>query len=97
MRGKVRWFNNRKGYGFIAREGGRDLFVHYSGISMEGYKTLKTSQEVELDIVEGPKGEQAGNVRVLSEGKEEKKKENNKASKDSKDKEKGGKKDDSPD
>ena len=68
MKGTVRWFNNRKGYGFIGREdGGRDLFVHYTGIEKEGYKTLKPKQTVEFDVTEGPKGEQAGNVKVLKE------------------------------
>jgi len=72
MKGKVRWFNNRKGYGFIGREdGGRDLFVHYTGIEKDGYKTLKPKQEVEFDITEGPKGEQAGNVKVTKEAEEE--------------------------
>jgi CspA family cold shock protein len=73
MKGKVRWFNNRKGFGFIAREdGGRDLFVHYSGIEMDGYKSLKTNQEVEFELTEGPKGEQAGNVKCIEKKKEEK-------------------------
>jgi len=69
MKGKVRWFNSRRGYGFIGREDseGRDLFVHYSGIGMEGFKTLKSGQVVEFDIVEGPKGEQAGNIKILEE------------------------------
>jgi CspA family cold shock protein len=68
MKGKVRWFNNRKGYGFIGREdGGRDLFVHYTGIEKEGYKTLKPKQTVEFNVVEGPKGDQAGSVTVLKE------------------------------
>jgi len=68
MRGKVRWFNNRKGYGFVSRDdGGRDLFVHWTGIEKEGYKTLKAKQAVEYELVKGPKGEQAGKVRVLKE------------------------------
>ena len=55
--GKVKWFNNAKGYGFILPdEGGEDLFAHYSAIQMTGYKTLKAGQEVEFEIVEGPKG-----------------------------------------
>ena len=55
--GKVKWFNNAKGYGFILTdEGGEDLFAHYSAIQMTGYKTLKAGQEVEFEIVEGPKG-----------------------------------------
>ncbi|MEM7079396.1 MAG: cold shock domain-containing protein CspD [Pseudomonadota bacterium] len=62
--GKVKWFNNAKGYGFVLPEnGGEDLFVHYSAIQMEGYKTLKAGQSVEFDIVEGPKGLHAINIR----------------------------------
>ena len=62
--GKVKWFNNAKGYGFILPdEGGEDLFVHYSSIEMDGYKTLKAGQEVGFDIVEGPKGLHAVNIR----------------------------------
>ena len=75
MQGKVRWFNARRGYGFIARQdGGRDLFVHFTGIVMDGYRTLRSNDEVDFDIVEGPKGEQAGNVKVLKEGVKEKSK-----------------------
>ncbi len=61
-RGKVKWFNNTKGYGFIAREDGPDVFVHYSAIRAEGYRTLDEGQEVEFEIKEGPKGPQADNV-----------------------------------
>src|SRR5262249_19766871 len=61
-KGKVKWFNNSKGYGFIAREDGPDVFVHYSAIHAEGYKTLDEGQEVEFEIKEGPKGPQAENV-----------------------------------
>ncbi len=61
-RGKVKWFNDKKGYGFIAQEGGRDVFVHFSNVKMEGYKTLAEGQEVEFEIVDGPKGPQAVNV-----------------------------------
>jgi len=62
--GKVKWFNNAKGYGFvIAEAGGEDLFVHYSSIQMDGYKTLKAGQDVEFDIEHGPKGLHAVNIR----------------------------------
>jgi cold shock protein len=62
--GKVKWFNNAKGYGFILSEnGGDDLFVHYSSIQMDGYKTLKAGQIVEFDIQKGPKGFHAVNIR----------------------------------
>lgn len=63
--GKVKWFNNAKGYGFILpAEGGEDLFAHYSSIQMEGYKTLKAGQDVEFEILEGPKGSHAVNIRA---------------------------------
>jgi CspA family cold shock protein len=61
-RGRVKWFNERRGFGFIERDDGDDLFVHYSAIQMEGFKTLEEGQEVEFDIVEGEKGLQATNV-----------------------------------
>ena len=62
--GKVKWFNNAKGYGFILPDdGSEDLFVHYSAIEMEGYRTLKAGQEVEFDVVEGPKGLHAVNIQ----------------------------------
>ena len=62
--GKVKWFNNAKGYGFIlAHTGGEDLFAHYSSIQMDGYKTLKAGQSVEFDIQQGPKGLHAVNIR----------------------------------
>lgn len=60
--GKVKWFNERKGYGFIEREDGDDVFVHYQAIQGDGFKTLVEGQSVEFDIVEGPKGKQAANV-----------------------------------
>jgi CspA family cold shock protein len=63
--GIVKWFSNEKGYGFISREGADDVFVHFSAISGEGYKTLTEGQSVELDVVDGPKGKQAANVRPL--------------------------------
>jgi len=60
--GTVKWFNEVKGFGFISQEGGDDLFVHYSAIQGNGFKTLKEGQAVEFDIVQGPKGLQAANV-----------------------------------
>lgn len=62
MTGKVKWFNAEKGYGFIEREDGGDVFVHFSAIQVDGYKTLEDGQEVEFDVVEGSRGEQAANV-----------------------------------
>jgi CspA family cold shock protein len=64
-RGKVKWFNNSKGYGFITPENGKDVFVHHSAIQGDGYKSLGEGQEVEFDIQKGPKGEQAVNVVKL--------------------------------
>lgn len=61
--GTVKWFSNEKGFGFISRADGDDVFVHHSAITMEGYRTLTEGQKVEFDIVQGPKGEQAANVR----------------------------------
>ncbi len=60
--GKVKWFNNAKGYGFIERGSGADVFVHFSAIQASGFRTLDEGQPVEFEIVEGPKGPQAGNV-----------------------------------
>ena len=61
-KGKVKWFNDQKGFGFIEQTDGKDLFVHYTAIQGDGFKTLSEGQEVEFDIVEGPKGLQAANV-----------------------------------
>ena len=62
IQGKVKWFNNAKGYGFLGREDGPDVFVHYSSIQSEGYKTLHEGDQVEFEIVQGQKGPQAANV-----------------------------------
>jgi CspA family cold shock protein len=61
-KGKVKWFNNSKGYGFIEQEDGEDVFVHFSALQEEGFKSLAEGEEVEFDIVDGPKGPQAANV-----------------------------------
>ncbi|MFZ5590910.1 MAG: cold shock domain-containing protein [Desulfurispora sp.] len=65
MQGKVKWFSAEKGYGFIEREDGGDVFVHFSAIQEEGFKTLTEGQAVEFDIVEGARGPQAANVVKL--------------------------------
>lgn len=65
VKGKVKWFSNQKGYGFITPENGNDVFVHHTAIQGEGYKSLEEGQDVELDVVQGPKGEQAANVVKL--------------------------------
>lgn len=62
-KGSVKWFDDRKGYGFIARDTGKDIFVHFSAIQGAGFKTLTEGEEVEFEIVNGPKGEQATNVQ----------------------------------
>ena len=64
-RGKVKWFSNQKGYGFITPESGNDVFVHHSVIQGDGYKSLAEGEEVEFDIEKGPKGEQATNVKKV--------------------------------
>ena len=65
MKGTVKWFNNLMGYGFISDEQGNDVFVHYSGLNMEGFKSLDEGAEVEFDVVNGAKGPQATNVTKL--------------------------------
>lgn len=64
-KGTVKWFNNQKGFGFITGENGQDIFVHFTGLNMEGYKTLEENQTVEFDVTMGEKGPQATNVTVL--------------------------------
>jgi len=64
MTGKVKWFNDAKGFGFIEVEGKKDVFVHHSAITGEGFKTLREGEEVEFDVTQGPKGLQATNVKV---------------------------------
>ena len=61
-KGTDKWFNNQKGYGFISDEAGNDIFVHYSALNMDGYKTLNEGQKVEFELIEGAKGAQAFNV-----------------------------------
>jgi len=65
-KGKVKWFDNKKGYGFITPEDGKDVFVHHTAIQGDGYKTLQEGEAVEFDIVQGPKGEQAANVTKIA-------------------------------
>ncbi|MGD0154163.1 MAG: cold shock domain-containing protein [Thermacetogeniaceae bacterium] len=65
MQGKVKWFNAEKGYGFIEQDEGGDIFVHYSAIQGEGYKTLEEGQRVQFDVVQGNRGPQAANVSKL--------------------------------
>lgn len=65
--GKVRWFNNKKGYGFIQKDSDdKDIFVHFSAITMDGYKTLKTNDAVKFEVVQGEKGPQAANVTMVN-------------------------------
>ena len=63
--GTVKWFNNEKGFGFISQPDGEDVFVHFSAITMEGYKSLDEGQAVEFEVTQGPKGKQASNVRAI--------------------------------
>ena len=65
--GTVRWFNNAKGFGFLGRDGGTDVFVHYSSIQLEGYKSLKEGDPVEFDIIQGTQGPQADKVILMKE------------------------------
>ena len=65
MKGTVKWFNSEKGYGFITTEEGQDIFVHYSAISAEGFKTLNEGDEVEFEVTEGDRGPQASNVEKV--------------------------------
>lgn len=67
MKGKVKWFNESKGFGFIEQDGGKDVFVHYSAIEGAGFRTLTEGEEVEFEVVEGPKGLQASKVNKVTE------------------------------
>jgi len=65
MKGKVKWFNEKKGYGFITMEDGKDVFIHFSAIQSEGFKSLNEGDEIECEVTQGPKGPQAANVKVI--------------------------------
>lgn len=65
MKGKVKWFNAKKGFGFISDESGKDVFVHYSALNMDGFKVLEENDEVEFEVIDGEKGPQAANVTKL--------------------------------
>lgn len=65
MKGKVKWFNAKKGFGFISDESGKDVFVHYSALNMDGFKVLEENDEVEFEVIDGEKGPQAANVTRL--------------------------------
>jgi len=62
--GKVKWFSKQKGYGFIEQESGQDIFVHFQSVIGEGFRTLEEGQAVEFDVIQGPRGEQAANVKA---------------------------------
>ena len=64
MLGKVKWFSKQKGYGFIEQENGEDIFVHFQSVTGEGFRTLEEGQNVEFDVIQGPRGVQASNVMV---------------------------------
>ena len=65
MKGTVKWFDPKKGYGFITKEDGEDIFVHWTALQMDGFKTLQEGQAVEFEVVDGRKGPQAANVKVV--------------------------------
>ena len=65
MKGKVKWFNANKGFGFIEQEGGEDVFVHFSAIQTTGYKSLEEGQMVEFDVTQGNRGQQAEHVKII--------------------------------
>jgi len=66
VQGKVKWFNNAKGFGFLEQEGGKDVFVHFSAILGDGYKSLNEGEKVEFDVMDSPKGPQAANVKKMN-------------------------------
>ncbi|HOG34640.1 MAG TPA: cold-shock protein [Petrotogaceae bacterium] len=65
MKGTVKWFDAKKGYGFVTGDDGKDVFIHFSAIKMDGYKKLEENQKVEFDVVDGQKGPQAANVKII--------------------------------